>query len=74
MAAKKKGNHNRVNVEFLQDYAAKRGASIMGQKGDVRTYPMSPDLKRCIDEDICKITKKGAAERETATDDEREES
>ena len=58
----------KVTVEFQADYIATRGAPISGAKGAVKTYPMTDDLKKCLEEGTVKIVKEGAAEkREKAT-------
>lgn len=69
--AKSKGVE-KVEVEFLKEYCAARGESIIGAKGAVKTYPMTKQLAELMDADreggaVLKLVRKvPAAKREKA--------
>lgn len=70
MAEKKDKRLDELNVEFQKDFVASRGAGISGAKGEVKKYPWSEDLQRCIEDDVVKVVKQpAAAKREKAKTD-----
>lgn len=76
----------RIEVKFVKEYCAARGAGIMGAKGVVKTFADSEDLQELIKKGIVKVVKEikppkakkerktPAKGREKATKDKRETS
>lgn len=76
----------RIEVKFVKEYCATRGAGIMGGKGVVKTFADSEDLQDLIKKGIVKVVKEikppkakkerktPASKREKATRSKREKS